>query len=245
MVPSGVGEPAGPADTSELPVVILAYDGIAADEAGIITEILTEAGIPVVIAAVGVHDVTSFHGTLRASRSATDLGPCAALIVPGGMGVRTLAADGRLLDAVRDLASQSVWLGATSTGSVIFAAAGLATGARATTHWLAKELIEMWGITAVDDPFVEHGRLLTASGLASSATLAFRLVGAMRGVVAEKTAKGRYLPSATATLDVRTKRFSCWGWGKRRHRIVARPDPAFIERASEVVFLDLDSATEE
>ncbi len=221
---------------SELPVVILAYDGVAADEAGVITDILTEAGTPVVVAAVQVHDVTSFHGRVRPSRSAGEIGPCAALIVPGGMGVRTAANDERLLDAVRHLAGQSRWLGATSTGSVLLAAAGLANGARATTHWLAQDLIEMWGITSVDEPFVEHGRLLTASGLGSSATLAFRLVGALHGVSAEDQARNRYRAAPTP-VAARSQRF--WGWGKRRHRINSRPEPAFVERASEVILLDL------
>ncbi len=161
-------------------------------------------------------------------------------IVPGGMGVRTAATDERLLDAVRQLASQSLWLGATSTGSVLLAAAGLANGARATTHWLAQDLIETWGITAVDEPFVEHGRLLTASGLGSSATLAFRLVGALHGMAAEEATRDHYRSSA-ATPAKRSQRY--WGWGKRRHRVASRPEPAFVERASEVVLLDLDATT--
>ncbi len=228
-----------PLTPSALPVVLLAYDGIAADEAGIITEILTDAGTPVIVAAVQVHDVTSFHGSVRATVSAADLGPCGALIVPGGMGVRTAAADESLLEAVRRLASQSTWLGATSTGSVILAAAGLANGARATTHWLAQDLIEVWGMTSVDAPFVEHGRLLTASGLGSSPTLAFRLVGALHGTEAEETARNRYRPSKSTT-PVRSQRF--WGWGKRRHRVAAQAEPAFVERASEVILLDLSPA---
>lgn len=225
------------ATDSNLPVVLLAYDGVAADEAGVITEILVEAGSDVVVAAVQVYDVTSFHGRVRATMRAESLGPCAALIIPGGMGVRTAARDERLLGAVRHLGEQSRWLGATSTGSVLLAAAGLADGARATTHWLAQDLIEIWGITPVDEPFVEHGRLLTASGLGSSATLAFRLVGALHGTEAEERARDRYRSNGEPTPE-RTNRF--WGWGKRRHRITTRPEPAFVEQASEVLILDLD-----
>ncbi len=233
-------EPAESEGAANLAVVVLAYDGVAADEAGIITEILTEAGSPVVVAAVQVHDVTSFHGAIRPSKSASELGACAALIVPGGMGVRTAATDERLLAAVRQLGSNSLWLGATSTGSVLLAAAGLANGARATTHWLAQDLIETWGMISVDEPFVEHGRLLTASGLGSSATLAFRLVGALHGLEAEETARNRYRTTALSPTP-RSQRF--WGWGKRRHRIVTQPEPAFVERATEVVLLDLEPPT--
>ncbi len=225
--------------TPPLPVILLAYDGVAADEAGVIVEILSAAGSPVVVAAVHVHDITSFHGAITATLPASEVGACAALIVPGGMGVRTAAADERLLESVRRLASGATWLGATSTGSVLLAAAGLANGARATTHWLAQDLIEVWGITSVDAPFVEHGRLLTASGLGSSATLAFRLVGALHGTEAEAEARARYRTSLLPPAPP-SRRF--WRWGKRRHRITSRPPPAFVEHASDVIVLDLEAS---
>ncbi len=93
------------------PVVVLAYDGMAADEAGVITQILADAGIEVIVAAVRSGSVTSFHGRVAATQTAGGLGPCSALIVPGGMGIRTAAADPALLDAVRSLAARSTWLG--------------------------------------------------------------------------------------------------------------------------------------
>jgi transcriptional regulator GlxA family with amidase domain len=178
--------------------------------------------------------VTSFHGRVAATQTADGLGPCSALIVPGGMGIRTAAANPALLDAVRSLAARSTWLGATSTGSVLLAAAGLAAGARATTHWLAHDLIEDWGMTCVDATFVEHGRLLTASGLGSSATLAFRLVGALAGGVAEERARAGFVaPPSGPQARVRS---SPW----RRRRAPEAPARSFVDSAATVVILDLD-----
>jgi transcriptional regulator GlxA family with amidase domain len=230
-----------------LPVVILAYDGVAADEAGVIAEILTGAGIEIVVAAVQTTAVTSFHGSVSSTRPVAGFGPCAALVIPGGMGVKTAARDSRLTDAIAELAERSTWLGATSTGSILLAAAGLATGARATTHWLARELMEDRGMVCVDEPFVEHGRLLTASGLGSSAMLGFRLVAALRGTDAEKQARARYRPSARPAPSSRSRRRHLFGRRPtlRRgaigwHRIDETEAPSFAELADEVILLDLD-----
>ncbi len=229
----------GAPGSQTMPIVVLAYDGVAADEAGIVIEILSEAGCRVVVAAVdpGASRVTSFHGAVRPSRTAERIGPCAALIIPGGMGVRTAATNDRLTSAIHRLGSQSTWLGATSTGSVLLAASGLADGARATTHWLAQDLLQERGIVAVDAPFVEHGRLLTASGLGSSPTLAFRLVAALCGLEAEARARARYAPSPKAPPTVGRRRARRFPRRRSRHRIVE--DPAYLAAADDVILLDL------
>lgn len=199
------------------PVIVLAYDGIAADEAGAVVEILASAGVPVIIASVEADPVTSYHGRVVPERAAAELGPSSALVVPGGMGVRAAASDERLLSAIRHLAVSARWLGATSTGSVLLVAAGLADRARVTTHWLAGDLVTARGVELVDEPYVEHGRVLTAGGLASTATLSFRLVGAILGWRAEQEAKAHYRPRPL--ID---RRYRIGGPRLRRRRAVAR-----------------------
>ncbi|MDH3296532.1 MAG: DJ-1/PfpI family protein, partial [Acidimicrobiia bacterium] len=167
------------------PIVILAYDGIAADEASVLVDILSDAGLEVMIASVQARPVTSYNGRVVPTLGAVDIGRCSAVIVPGGLGVRTTSENQGVLNAIAQLAAQARWLGSTSTGSVLLAAAGVIDGARVTTHWLAGDLITKRGLELVDEPYVEWGRLLTASGIVGTATLSFRIVGALLGVQAE------------------------------------------------------------
>lgn len=203
MSSSAADEP--PGRDNDLPVVVLVYDGAAGDESGAIVEILSAAGVDVVLASVEAHPVTSYHGRLVPRRAAREFGEIAALVVPGGMGVHAASHDERLLAALGRLGERATWIGATSTGSVLVAAAGLAEGANLTTHWLARDLIEEADrATLSSDSFVEYGRLLTASGLASTATLGFRLVGALRGAEIEAEVRARYQPAPS--VDTRYQR---------------------------------------
>lgn len=225
------------------PVVVLAYDGVAADEAGLIVSILSGAGLNVVIATVGLDPVTSFHGRVVADRSVVQLTGCSTLIVPGGMGVRRAAADEAFIAAIGRLAADATWLGATSTGSVLLAAAGVVEGARATTHWLAGDLATGHGLTLVRSSFVEHGRLLTASGAASAPQLGFRLVGALAGTGAEAEARDRFADRPVVDPRYRKpvtgwRRLVSRAFGPKRVDDVAYPiDPT---GQAEIVILDLD-----
>jgi len=180
------------------PIVMLAYDGIAADEASVLVDVLSAARLDVIIASVQAKPVTSYNGRVVPSRRAIDIGRCSALIVPGGLGVASTAQDAAVLGAIVQLASQSRWLGATSTGSVLLAAAGVIDGARVTTHWLAGEMITDRGLELADETYVEWGRLLTAAGIVGTATLAFRIVGALLGAETEKRIRDQFVPPETS-----------------------------------------------
>lgn len=201
-------------------VVILLYDGVAADEAALLVDIFSQGGLKVIMASVAARPVTSYHGRAVPTRPAEGFGPLGALIVPGGMGVQAAAEDLALMEAVGVLARSARWIGSTSTGSVLLGAAGVIDGARATTHWLARDLLAEREVELVDARYVEHGRLLTASGIASSPELAFRVVGALAGIQAEASVRAQYQPPKTSDRRyVRPpKRF--WSWPTRRHRIV-------------------------
>lgn len=224
------------------PIVVLAYDGVAADETGLVVQILAAAELDVIIVSVGAAPVTSFHGRVVPTRTADDLKECSALIIPGGMGIQSAARNRPLIRAVETLAESATWLGATSTGSILLAAAGVVDGARATTHWLAGELLTSRGLTLVREPFVEHGRLLTAAGPASAVTLAFRLVGALAGASVEADVGARFqaLPAGDPRYQAQP---SFWRRFTRK-RITATATPLDPTGDAEIVILDLDELDE-
>ena len=228
------------------PVVILVYDGAAGDETGALVEILSAGGVDVILASVEASPVTSYHGRLVPKRAPAAFDEIAALIVPGGMGVQHASHDQALLDALQTMAARSTWLGATSTGSVLLAAAGLADGANVTTHWLARDLIDDEHHTrVVNDGFVEYGRLLTASGLASTANLAFRLVGALRGGEAEQEVRAQYQPRPAR--DTRYERDRRRWWSKLGSRTTSRKQVTSVAHVAdpdgdaEMVVIDFGS----
>ena len=95
------------------PVVVLAYDGVAADETSVVVQILASADLNVIVSSVGARPVTSFHGRVIPTGAVEELRQCSALIVPGGMGVLTAAENPRLTSAVQMLAGSATWLRAT------------------------------------------------------------------------------------------------------------------------------------
>ncbi len=235
------------------PVVILAYDGLAADEASVLIEILTTAKLDVVIASVLAQPVTSYNGQVVVSRKAAEIGRCSALLVPGGLGVRSTAENPAVLRAIAQLSTGARWLGATSTGSVLLAAAGIIDGARVTTHWLAGDLITDRGLELSEEPLVEWGRLLTASGIVGTAGLSFRLVGALLGHRAEAEVRHIFVPPP-ADADPRYRRQTRRWWQRfgtgafgigrgssRKHVVDEDPILALMdpEGRADVLVLDL------
>jgi putative intracellular protease/amidase len=221
------------------PVVVLVYDGVAADEARAVVDILAKAGLAVIVASVASPTVTSYHGQVVPSCTVDALGPISALVVPGGMGVRQAAGHQTLLAAIRKLGGPAPWIGATSTGSVLLAAAGVVPlGARMTTHWLAGDLITDHGLRLVSEPFVEHGRLLTASGLASTGSLALRLVGALAGVEVETAARRHYQPGRGA--DPRYRPPPSWWRTIGRRRVVDLAHPVDPDGQAQLITILLD-----
>jgi putative intracellular protease/amidase len=98
------------------------------------------------------------------------------LVVPGGMGTRTLIDDPRMLDWVRGVHATSTWTTSVCTGSLVLAAAGLLDGVRATTHWAALDLLgELGAVPVAGERVVEVGKIVTAAGVSSGIDMALRL----------------------------------------------------------------------
>ncbi|WP_043652105.1 DJ-1/PfpI family protein [Nocardia thailandica] len=110
------------------------------------------------------------------------------VLVPGGMTSIEHARDADLLDWLRRAHETATWTTSVCSGSVILAAAGLLTGARATSHWLMLPALRPFGVTPVGDERIVHeGGIATAAGVSAGIDLALWLVGEIHGAAEAET----------------------------------------------------------
>ncbi len=86
------------------------------------------------------------------------------VLVPGGLGCARTARDERFLAWLHAVAPRCHWMAASSTGTVVVAAAGLLGEREAATHWLASAMLESYGSTASSERIVEVGNIITCEG---------------------------------------------------------------------------------
>jgi len=100
------------------------------------------------------------------------------LLVPGGVGTRTLIRDDTMLDWVRQVHQSTLFTTSVCTGSLILAAAGLLDGLTATTHWSCQDILGSLGAIYTPQRVVEHlpERIITAAGVSSGIDMGLRLV---------------------------------------------------------------------
>lgn len=110
-----------------------------------------------------------------------DLPSPAVLVVPGGPGQVDAMDDDKLLDWVRAAHRTSTWTTAVCTGSLILGAAGLLTGRRATSHWLALDVLPEYGARQTTERVVFDGKVVTAAGVSAGIDMALRLASRIAG----------------------------------------------------------------
>ena len=119
--------------------------------------------------------------------------PLDILVVPGGWGTRAAMHDPGMQAFVTARARQVELLASVCTGALILGQAGLLEGRRATTHWLALDLLhESFARVRVDrtSHVVEDGAVLTSAGIAAGIDLALTVVARCYGeAVARATAR--------------------------------------------------------
>ncbi|MBX9581659.1 MAG: DJ-1/PfpI family protein [Gemmataceae bacterium] len=114
------------------------------------------------------------------------------LVVPGGWGTRPLLTNSRAVEWVKRQADGAKLTLSVCTGSLVLGAAGLLSGKRATTHWMALGLMRGMfpDVTVVDHlHWVEDG-VHTSAGISAGNDLALRVVAKLCGEpVARTTAR--------------------------------------------------------
>ena len=122
---------------------------------------------------------------LGAHHSIDDAPAADVLIHPGGPGTRPMLRDQAHLDWVRRQRASVPLMTSVCTGSLVYAAAGLLTGRRATTHWASLNLLSELDptvITDVEARFVDDGDLITSAGVSAGIDVALHLVARLANV---------------------------------------------------------------
>ncbi|HUS61507.1 MAG TPA: DJ-1/PfpI family protein [Acidimicrobiales bacterium] len=166
-------------------IVMLLFDGITALDAIGPYEVLSRipgARMRFVAERPGV--VTTDNGALRlvADEAIAEVGEAEVLVVPGGQGSRALMYHEPVLSWIRDVDQTTSWTTSVCTGSLLLGGAGLLVGRRATTHWLAIDLLATTGAIVVDDErVVVDGKIVSAAGVSSGIDMTLWLTGEIAG----------------------------------------------------------------
>ena len=101
------------------------------------------------------------------------------LFVPGGaQGTAAVMKDDAVLDFLADRGGRAKYVTSVCTGSLVLGCAGLLKGYRATSHWVALDVLPLFGATPVQERVVEDRNRITGAGV--SAGIDFGLVVAAR-----------------------------------------------------------------
>jgi cyclohexyl-isocyanide hydratase len=103
------------------------------------------------------------------------------LHVPGGFGQEALMEDTEMLDWIRRQAAGARSIFSVCTGALLFGAAGLLKGKRATTHWASFHLLPLFGAIPVNERVVIDGDWIFAAGVTAGIDGALRLASILRG----------------------------------------------------------------
>ncbi len=103
------------------------------------------------------------------------------LCVPGGMGTNDAIADDETIDWVRSVGENATWVTSVCTGSLILGAAGLLRGYRATSHWMWRDMLPLFGAEPVAARTVIDRNRVTGGGVTAGIDFALTLTAAIRG----------------------------------------------------------------
>ncbi|MER8043547.1 DJ-1/PfpI family protein [Streptomyces sp. NPDC094032] len=165
-------------------IAVLLYDRFTTLDAVGAYELLARLpGAETVFVAKEAGPVRNDQGSLAllADRTLAEVPHPDIVLVPGGPDAREAMADPEILAWLRTADATSTWTTSVCTGSLILAAAGLLTGRRATSHWLALDELAAFGVESTGERVVFDGKYVTAAGVSSGIDMALHLLGRIAG----------------------------------------------------------------
>jgi transcriptional regulator GlxA family with amidase domain len=119
--------------------------------------------------------------TLTATASFADLPRPDVLVVPGTKDVKRSMADQEVIRYVKAAHPTTTWTTSVCVGSLTLGAAGLLEGVKATTHWVAHDLLAQFGAQPVNERFVRDGKIITSGGVLAGIDMALYLASLLAG----------------------------------------------------------------
>lgn len=115
----------------------------------------------------------------------TDFANCperlTVLCVPGGSeGTLQAMEDPETMAFLADRGGKAEWVTAVCTGSLLLGAAGLLRGYRATSHWITRDLLPIFGAIPVDQRVVMDRNRATGGGVTAGIDFGLTMVAALR-----------------------------------------------------------------
>jgi transcriptional regulator GlxA family with amidase domain len=158
-------------------VALASYPGVSANECEAFTLVFERlADTEIVRVGERVGPVGGPGGGGVVERVYDDVLDADVVLVPGGLGCARAAEDRVLRGWLRTVAPRCRWMAASSTGTVVVAAAGLLDERAAATHWLAGDLLHQYGSATSTERIVEIGRVITCEGEITAMHVALLLV---------------------------------------------------------------------
>jgi transcriptional regulator GlxA family with amidase domain len=162
-------------------IAVLLYDRVTALDAIGPYEILSRVpGVSLVFVASSAGPVRTDTGRLSlvAEASLEEVPAPGLLLVPGSPAAPTA---GPVVEWLRAADPATTWTTSVCTGSLTLAAAGLLTGRRATSHWLALDALGGFGAVPVSERVVVDGKYATAAGVSAGLDLSLDLAARIAG----------------------------------------------------------------
>ncbi len=183
-------------------IAIGLYPGFTAlDAIGPYAVFTNVPGVDVVLCAEQRGSLADESGLLRLDLEHTfdDVPAPDVLLVPGGLVTRLVAAEGGpIVEWIRSAHETTTYTTSVCTGALLLGAAGVLTGVRATTHWLAYDHLRRYDAEATEERVVIEGKVATAAGVSAGIDLALdsrRPLARGRGR-AGRPARNRVRPAA-------------------------------------------------
>lgn len=125
----------------------------------------------------------SFAGKVQMTPTTTfaDCPNLDLICIPGGPGQIDIMDDEELLSFVRRQGEQAKWVTSVCTGSLVLAAAGLLEGYRATSHWMSRDQLALFGAIPTAGRVVMDRNRITGGGVTAGIDFALTVLGEILG----------------------------------------------------------------